>query len=96
MGEKRRKSSDRLKIRGTLPPDERDTLRLCPACSGLGGFLIEYRDGTFKQKKCSWCTGTGYIDEVIAKMFQRWCRILKHNKHDDCKIRSTIATKIES
>lgn len=95
MGAHRKQSRAARKVRDTLPPDCQDTLLPCPACAGLGGFVLEYRDGTHSQKTCGWCDGLGFTDRTTVKMFRRWQQILKHNQGQRGRVLSTIAVKIE-
>ncbi len=79
MGNQRRRSSDRLKLRSLTPRPEQDTLKPCPACAGEGR-RVQEAGGKYKTGPCRWCEGIGSVDNKIMDMFEHWRRILKVNR----------------
>ena len=65
-------------MRLTEESAERDTLVPCLACHGTEKRTVEYRDGSYRQFDCVWCSN-GYMDKTTAKMFARWLRIRAAN-----------------
>ncbi len=76
----RSKSSDKLKARKTLPPEERETLLPCEACAGKGTYTFELGVGRYKMKQCRWCQGVGCVPKLMLKAYVRWQRILRFNR----------------
>ena len=79
MGSQKRRSSDRLQIRASMPPMERETLLPCPACGGDGKQLTE-TVGTYRMAPCRWCDGKGAVEAKLIAMFRRWLRIKHVNR----------------
>jgi DnaJ-class molecular chaperone len=80
VGNLRKSSSDRIRIRALQEVDDRETLLPCDACKGQGYSIHEKIDGCYVMKKCKWCQGLGAVVPEMLVAFRRWKNIMKCNK----------------